>query len=128
MAGTPGDYDTAIDFLHIVQEALGIEQPSEDPVFSAGTKESRHATLSIPWLRRPKAWVDVYYPVMNSPLDRSLEILNDDGSVSWKADIEEVTEEEIVRRFYYILLTVTYGLVCSMITYLFQMYLILMIY
>ena len=34
----------------------------------------------------------------------------------------------IVRRFYYILLTVTYGLVCSMITYLFQMYLILMIY
>ena len=33
-----------------------------------------------------------------------------------------------VRRFYYILLTVTYGLVCSMITYLFQMYLILMIY
>lgn len=95
MAGTPGDYDTAIDFLHIVQEALGIEQPSEDPVFSAGTKESRHATLSIPWLRRPKAWVDVYYPVMNSPLDRSLEILNDDGSVSWKADIEEVTEEEM---------------------------------
>ena len=39
--------------------------------------------------------MDVYYPVMNSPLDRSLEILNDDGSVSWKADIEEVTEEEM---------------------------------
>ena len=35
---------------------------------------------------------------------------------------------QYVRRFYYILLTVTYGLVCSMITYLFQMYLILMIY
>ena len=39
-----------------------------------------------------------------------------------------VLSEDTVRRFYYILLTVTYGLVCSMITYLFQMYLILMIY
>lgn len=92
MAGTPGDFDTAIDFLHLLQKELGIEKPSKEPVFSAGSTESRKATLNIPKLRSPAAWVDTYYPVMNSPLDRSLEILNDDGTVSWKADIEEVSE------------------------------------
>lgn len=95
MAGTPGDFDTAIDFLHLLQKELGIEKPSKEPVFSAGSTESRKATLNIPRLRSPAAWVDTYYPVMNSPLDRSLEILNDDGTVSWKADIEEVSEGEL---------------------------------
>ena len=45
-----------------------------------------------------------------------------------KGTTTAMSKETNVRRFYYILLTVTYGLVCSMITYLFQMYLILMIY
>lgn len=92
MAGTPQDYVTAIDFLHLLQKELGIPKAVIDPVFSAGSVESRNATLSITEADKPSAWVDVYYPVMNTPLDRSLEILDDDGTVAWKADLEEVTE------------------------------------
>jgi N-acetylated-alpha-linked acidic dipeptidase len=54
---------------------------------------SRNATLSITNLTQPTAWIDVYYPVLNTPLDRSLEILGDDGTAVWKADLEEVADE-----------------------------------
>jgi N-acetylated-alpha-linked acidic dipeptidase len=37
--------------------------------------------------------VDVYYPVMNTPLDRSLQVLNKDGEVVWDAPLEEVADE-----------------------------------
>ncbi|KAG1718577.1 hypothetical protein EDD22DRAFT_985405 [Suillus occidentalis] len=62
-------------------------------LYSAGSRESHEATLSISSLDEPKAWVDVYYPVLNSPLDRSLEILGDDGNPVWSAELEEVTDE-----------------------------------
>ncbi len=39
------------------------------------------------------AWIDVYYPVLNTPLDRSLEILGDDGRTVWKAELEETADE-----------------------------------
>jgi N-acetylated-alpha-linked acidic dipeptidase len=44
-------------------------------------------------LIEPAAWIDVYYPVLNTPLDRSLEILADDGHTAWKAELEEVADE-----------------------------------
>jgi len=44
-------------------------------------------------LHGPTAWIDVYYPVMNTPLDRSLEILGDDGEAVWTADLEEQADE-----------------------------------
>jgi N-acetylated-alpha-linked acidic dipeptidase len=44
-------------------------------------------------LTKPAAWIDVYYPVLNTPLDRSLEILGDDGHTVWKAELEEVGDE-----------------------------------
>lgn len=97
MAGTDGDYDTALDFLQLVQKEFGIHTHGslKDFVFDAGSEKSRKATLDIQKLKKPTAWVDTYYPVLNSPLDRSLEILDDDGQVVWKADIEEVTETEL---------------------------------
>ncbi len=54
---------------------------------------SRNATLSITNLTEPAAWIDVYYPVLNTPLDRSLEILGDDGHTAWKAELEEIGDE-----------------------------------
>ncbi|OCH94344.1 Zn-dependent exopeptidase [Obba rivulosa] len=93
MAGTPGDFKTATDFLELLQTELGAVAPESPPIYSAGTVESRNATLSIPSLRTPTAWIDVYYPVMNTALDRSLEILDDDGSVVWKAELEEVADD-----------------------------------
>jgi N-acetylated-alpha-linked acidic dipeptidase len=37
--------------------------------------------------------VDVYYPVMNTPLDRSLQVLDEDGEVIWDAHLEEVADD-----------------------------------
>ncbi|KAG1783082.1 hypothetical protein EV702DRAFT_1060137 [Suillus placidus] len=95
MAGSEGDFDTAKYFLAHLQEEFQIHRSSDSdiPLYSAGSRESREATLSIPSLDEPKAWVDVYYPILNSPLDRSLEILGDDGNPVWSAELEEVADE-----------------------------------
>ena len=93
MAGTDGDFQTAIDFLHLLQKELGIAPPAQEPVFAAGSVESRNATLSIPSAKTTSAWIDTYYPVMNSPLDRSLQIHDEDGNAVWNAHIEEVAED-----------------------------------
>lgn len=84
---------TAKDFLNTLQREFSIPKSIEYPIFSAGSEASRNATLSITNLTQPTAWIDVYYPVLNTPLDRSLEILGDDGTAVWKADLEEVADE-----------------------------------
>lgn len=93
LAGSEGDYKTATDFLALLQRELGIPIPGAEPVFPAGSSESRNATLSITSLDAPTAWIDVYYPVMNTPLDRSLQILADGGDAVWTAELEEVADE-----------------------------------
>ncbi|KAG1752576.1 uncharacterized protein EDB91DRAFT_1103334 [Suillus paluster] len=94
MAGTAGDFDTAKYFLAHLQEELEIDRSSSDiPLYSAGSHESREATLTIQSLDEPTAWIDEYYPILNSPLDRSLEILGDDGKAVWSAELEEVADE-----------------------------------
>ena len=94
MAGSIGDFETAQYFLELLQTEFGIPKPEQEPLFSAGTVVSRNATLGIPELEKPSAWIDVYYPVMNTPLDHSLEILEDDGQTAWKAELEEVGEPQ----------------------------------
>ncbi|EIW61207.1 Zn-dependent exopeptidase [Trametes versicolor FP-101664 SS1] len=93
MAGTPGDFETAKDFLTLLQTELGISAPTDLPLFSAGTPESRNATLGITKLHKPTAWIDTYYPVMNTPLDHSLEIVDDEGNAVWTAALEEVADD-----------------------------------
>jgi N-acetylated-alpha-linked acidic dipeptidase len=44
-------------------------------------------------LTEPTAWIDVYYPILNTPLDRSLEILEGDGTAAWSAKLEETADE-----------------------------------
>ena len=89
MAGSAGDLATAKSFLELLQKEFGIIPPNQIPIFPAGSPESRNATLSISTLSKPQAWIDVYYPVLNTPLDRSLEILGEDGGIIWKADLKE---------------------------------------
>ncbi|KAF7301895.1 Zn-dependent exopeptidase [Mycena indigotica] len=93
LAGSEGDFQTAKDFLTVLQTELGIQPPDSDPVFAAGSPESRDATLSIPKTRKAKAWIDVYYPVMNTPLDRALQVINANGEVVWDAELEEVADD-----------------------------------
>lgn len=79
--------------MKLFQEEFGINVPSFEPIFSAGSPESRNATLlltsphSAP--NKPTAWIDTYYPVLKSPLDRSLDIIANDGAIIWSADLLE---------------------------------------
>ncbi|TFY80907.1 hypothetical protein EWM64_g3104 [Hericium alpestre] len=92
LAGSDGDLQTAMDFLALLQRELGLPNSTSAPIFPAGSEESRNATLSIHELNEPAAWVDVYYPVMNTPLNRTLEILDGD-KVAWSADLEEHADD-----------------------------------
>ncbi len=92
-AGTAYDLSTAIDFMHLLQKELGIDTPPEDPIFKAGSTESRNSTLSIPTATSPYSWIDTYYPLMSVPLDRSLQVLDTDGHILWEADLEENCDE-----------------------------------
>jgi N-acetylated-alpha-linked acidic dipeptidase len=93
LAGSEGDLLTAKYFLDLLRHELSIQKATDDPIYPAGSEASRNATLSITNLIEPAAWIDVYYPVLNTPLDRSLEILADDGHTAWKAELEEVADE-----------------------------------
>ncbi|KAJ3930452.1 MAG: Zn-dependent exopeptidase [Lentinula lateritia] len=93
-AGSDRDLQTAKDFLTFLQSELGIKAPSETPIFPAGSIHSRHATLMIPKAPVPYAWIDTYYPLMNTPLERNLQTLDAEGKVLWEADLEEHAEEE----------------------------------
>ncbi|KAH9942546.1 hypothetical protein B0H21DRAFT_523058 [Amylocystis lapponica] len=95
MAGTPGDFRTATDFLALLHTEFRIPTPATLPVFPAGSAASRNATLAIPSLSAPSAWIDQYYPVMNTPLDRSLAILEEDGSTAWAAELEEAADATV---------------------------------
>lgn len=91
-AGSENDYNSALDLLSVFQTHLGIKSPRILPVFEAGSPQSRSATLSIPNITEPTAWIDTYYPLLGTPGERKLEILNDDGSVFWSANLEEKSE------------------------------------
>jgi N-acetylated-alpha-linked acidic dipeptidase len=80
-------------FFDLFQREVSIPKSTLDPIYPAGSEASRNATLSITNLTEPAAWIDVYYPVLDTPLDRSLEILGDDKSVVWRADLEETADQ-----------------------------------
>ncbi|KAF8915721.1 Zn-dependent exopeptidase [Mucidula mucida] len=92
-AGSENDLSTAVDFLHFLQTELGVPPPPVDPIFAAGSPESQRATLSIPHTHTAQAWIDKYYPVMNTPLDRAVQALDDEGNVIWDADLTEHTDD-----------------------------------
>lgn len=89
VAGSLGDYLAALDILELFQTELGIAPPPKTPVFPAGSPASRAATLGIGSLTKPNAWIDTYYPLMNTPLDRALSIVDQNGSALWEADLVE---------------------------------------
>ncbi|KAF9058017.1 Zn-dependent exopeptidase [Panaeolus papilionaceus] len=92
LAGSSEDLLDAKTILHLFQDEFHIHKPEHLPIYKAGSEESRKATLSLTDKhapRRPTAWIDTYYPVMNTGLDRSLEILGEDGNSEWTADLLE---------------------------------------
>ena len=89
LAASKEDFEDAKVILKLFQDEFNISAPDDIPVFPAGTDASRNATLSINKLTSPSAWIDVYYPIMNTPLDRALQIINEDGKTIWNADLVE---------------------------------------
>ncbi|KAI0677357.1 Zn-dependent exopeptidase [Trametes maxima] len=90
LAGSTEDFSDANVILKLFQTHFGIAAPTEPPVFPAGSSASREATLGVAKLHKPVAWIDVYYPIMNTPLDRALSILSKDSEeVEWDADLVE---------------------------------------
>lgn len=49
--------------------------------------------MNIPSLTSPKAWIDIYYPILNTPRNRSLEVLDSSGDVDWSAELSEDGDE-----------------------------------
>lgn len=81
IAGSIEDYTDATVILKLFQDHFGIIAPPEPPRFPAGSPASHSAMLNINKLHKPTAWINIYYPVMNTPLDRSIEILGPNGEV-----------------------------------------------
>ncbi|KAF8631539.1 hypothetical protein AX15_002295 [Amanita polypyramis BW_CC] len=91
-AGSPEDFEDAKSMLSLFQREFNILRPETAPIFPAGSPESRNSTLLLTTRTapiNPTAWIDVYYPVMSIPLNRSLDILGVEGQVIWSADLEE---------------------------------------
>lgn len=92
LAGSAEDFRDAKDILSFFQRELGIAPPLTEPIFDAGSFESRMSTLNTTsTLEHPSAWVDVYYPVMNTGNADgiSLSILDADDDPIWTADLLE---------------------------------------
>ncbi|KAJ3747714.1 Zn-dependent exopeptidase [Lentinula detonsa] len=95
LAGSLEDYHDALTVLEFLQTELGItpRPPShQPPIYNAGTPKSRAQTIALTSRlgpRSPQAWIDVYYPYLNTPLDRSLDIVDETGKSIWSADLRE---------------------------------------
>ncbi|KAH9943274.1 Zn-dependent exopeptidase [Epithele typhae] len=73
IAGGIEDFADAQVILKLFQKEFGIRDTPGD----------------IHKLRKPIAWIDKYFPVMNTPLDRALSILGEGGKPVWEADLVE---------------------------------------
>ncbi|ESK87859.1 vacuolar protein sorting-associated protein 70 [Moniliophthora roreri MCA 2997] len=92
VAGTSEDFEDAKRILKFFQTELGIRPPRSEPIFPAGTPKSRAATISLTEIfrsRSPTAWIDVYYPEMDKPLEQSLDLFNEEGQSVLSFDLAE---------------------------------------
>jgi len=78
--------------LKLFSKEFGTTEPERIPIFSAGSPESQSATRGLTSSSReptPDAWIDVYYPYLDSPVSQSLEVLSSYNEVAWSADLVE---------------------------------------
>ncbi|KAJ3782803.1 Zn-dependent exopeptidase [Lentinula aff. detonsa] len=89
--GSQRDVILAKRILQFFQAELGIS-PTEEVIFQAGSTESRNATLQLTAedrIDQPTAWIDVYYPELDTPKQQSVQVLNQDGQITWTANLAE---------------------------------------
>ncbi|KAJ1300406.1 hypothetical protein OPQ81_005226 [Rhizoctonia solani] len=80
-----------LDAAAIEKIFLAVPSPKECSVgiHLMDNAESRNAILGITELKQPKVWIDTYYPLLETPGERRLELLDAEGAVSWSANLEE---------------------------------------
>lgn len=92
MAGTGNGLLSALLLKSEYERFLGLPVSGPDErVYPAGSPENQAAVRSLVHDDlEPSVWVDTYYPIMNAPVSRSVEIINDDtGAVEWRAKLRE---------------------------------------
>lgn len=92
LAGSSEDLLDAKAILHLFQDEFDIPKSTHLPIYDAGSTLSRNATLLLTTpdaSSRPRAWIDTYYPVLNTGVEQILEILDDEGTAIWTADLVE---------------------------------------
>lgn len=92
MAGTGNGLLSALLLKSEYERFLGLPVSGPDEkVYPAGSPENQAAVRGLVHDDvEPSVWVDTYYPIMNAPVSRSVEILNDDtGAVEWRAKLRE---------------------------------------
>ncbi|KAK0190885.1 Zn-dependent exopeptidase [Armillaria mellea] len=82
LAGSSEDFEDAKSILQLFRSEFDIPRTTHGAHLSC--RLTSHLGSS-----KPSAWIDVYYPVMNTPLDRSLDILGEDARSVWSADLTE---------------------------------------
>jgi N-acetylated-alpha-linked acidic dipeptidase len=89
LAGSQNDYESALELLSAFQTHLGVGPTDSSHIYEAGSPESQNAILKLSELDKPNVWIDTYYPLLETPGERRLELLDANGSVAWSADLEE---------------------------------------
>jgi len=116
MAGTGEDLVSAINLKAEYEKLLGIPYSAPyDNIWPAGSPENQAAILGLGQKDTPEVWLDTvspptasyvvilvyqsllpllysqYYPLMNKPVSRSLDILSpvSEGAIEWSAKLRE---------------------------------------
>lgn len=93
VAGSSQDFVDAMTMLDIFSKDLDVRRSENTSIFPAGSPESQKATRGLSSLSSnayPRAWIDVYYPELDTPLSQSLEVISpSEDEVLWKADLVE---------------------------------------
>ncbi|KZP07972.1 Zn-dependent exopeptidase [Athelia psychrophila] len=100
LAGSDADYASALRMLAFFQQSFSVptshttspsstnedSETANSQIYKAGSPESRGAILNLSSQTSPTAWVDTYFPLLNTPSAPPLiQILGENGEVLWEA-------------------------------------------
>lgn len=97
LAGSDNDYASALSMLTFYQDSFSINSASTNsdtlPIYKAGSPESRNAILNLSSQTDPSAWIDTYFPILNTPSSSPLiQLLGENGEAIWEGTGEDGSE------------------------------------
>lgn len=93
MAGSDQDLVTAQIVIERFREGFGLPPYSpESLIFEAGSAESQTSIYHITPKDSPRAWIDTYFPLLDTPHYQSLEIVDDDDNTVKTINLLEICD------------------------------------